>query len=102
MSETPRPGDDAGIHPLSKRLLFLDSPRFKRRMLWVLLALVMVATAAGFAIERHPHFWFEERFAPFHAVFGFVAFSFAVICGWPLRHLVGRPENYYSPNDDDA
>ncbi len=102
MNDEPRPGDDTGIHPVSKRLLFLDSPAFKRRVMWVLLLLVVIVTGIGFAIPRHPHFWFEEQFNPFHAVFGFVAFSFAVICGWPLRHLLGRPENYYSATDDDA
>jgi hypothetical protein len=104
MSETPRAGDDAGIHPLSKRLLFLDSPGFKRRMLWVLLVLVLIVTALGFVIESHDDhkFWFEKQFKPFHAVFGFVAFSFAVICGWPLRRLLGRPEDYYSASDDDV
>lgn len=104
MSGDPKPGDDAGVHPVSKHLLFLDSPKFRNRVFWVLLALVLLLVAAGFSdqIDRHPHFWFEERFNPFHAVYGFIAFVFAVLCGWPLRKLLSRPEDYYGQGDDNG
>ena len=51
---------------------------------------------ADFLVHRHEYIHLAE-FPVFYALFGFAAFAFVVLTGWPLRRLLGRPENYYEP-----
>ena len=38
----------------------------------------------------------------FFGLFGFLAFSFAVLSGWPLGKLLRRPEDYYDTSSGEA
>jgi hypothetical protein len=38
----------------------------------------------------------------FYAGFGFLAFAFAVLSGWPLGKLLRRPESYYDTRSGEA
>ena len=51
---------------------------------------------ADFLVHRHEYLHIAE-FPVFYALFGFASFAFVVLSGWPLRKLLGRPENYYEP-----
>lgn len=93
------PEDQGAVHPLARRFLFLDTPSFKARVLVFLGVLTLVLGIADFAVHRHAYFAFE-RFPGFFVLFGFSAFAFVVLSGWPLRRLLGRPENYYGGEDD--
>lgn len=93
--------DDDKIHPLARRFLFLDSPKFRGRVLYALGAAAILLALADLVVGRHAIFPFEGL-AGFHAVFGFVAFAFVVLCGWPLRRLLGRREDYYGEGEEDV
>ena len=54
----------------------------------------LLLAALDFVMHRHAKFTLEAAYG-FYALFGFLAFSFVVLMGWPLRHLLGRPEGYY-------
>lgn len=93
--------DRDAIHPLSRRFLFIETQGFKT-FVFIALAIATLGLAAiDFAFHRHAYFDFEG-WRGFYALVGFVSFSFAVLCGWPLRRLLGRPENYYGGGDEDA
>jgi hypothetical protein len=89
------------IHPVSRRLRFLEAASFPRR-LTLLLAVVFLGLA-GLDLVHHRHQLFSwEGFIGFHAWFGFGAFCVVVLAGWPLRRLLARPEDYYGKDDADA
>ena len=48
----------------------------------------------------HAHYGFET-WPGFYGIFGFVIFVFIVVCGWALRQLVHRDENYYQPDQPE-
>ena len=54
---------------------------------------------ADFFVHRHEYIHLAE-FKIFYALFGFAAFGGVVLSGWPLRKLLGRPENYYEPEEE--
>ena len=43
-----------------------------------------------------------EKGGGFYGYFGFAAFSFAVLSGWPLGSWLRRDTNYYDEEDDVA
>lgn len=99
MNQDPNRTDDR-IHPLARRVLFIDSPAFGRGFLVVLAIAAVVLAVVDLFHHRHTLFsW--DGFPGFHALFGFCAFSFVVIMGWPLRQLLSRPETYYGEGDED-
>lgn len=66
---------------------------------FVLIALGLLGlflAGLDFVLHRHSKFALEAAYG-FYALFGFLAFSFVVLMGWPLRRLLGRPEDYYDP-----
>ena len=98
MSETP---EHDIVHPISRRLGFIEKAGFGRRL--TLIMLVLAVALAGVDLVHHRHTLFTwEGFPGFHALFGFAAFSFVVFMGWPLRRLLSRPETYYREGDGDA
>jgi hypothetical protein len=98
MSGAPESGD---IHPIARRLRFLEAPGFPRRLMLALLAAFVVL--AGFDIVHHRHALFTwEGLWGFHALYGLGAFTFVVLMGWPLRAVLTRPETYYGEGDEDA
>ena len=54
---------------------------------------------ADFFVHRHEYIHLAE-FKMFYALSGFAAFGGVVLSGWPLRKLLGRPENYYEPEEE--
>lgn len=98
MSDSPGHDD---IHPIARRLRFLEAASFGRRFMMAL-AVVFVGLGAV-DLVHHRHALFSWEGLPFfHSVFGFAAFTFVVLMGWPLRRLLSRPENYYAEDDEDA
>jgi hypothetical protein len=89
------------IHPIAKRLRFIEAPGFPRRLMLVLLAGVLLLAGADIVHHRHAVFSWEGLWG-FHALYGFAAFCFVVLMGWPLRALLTRPETYYGEGDEDA
>ena len=98
MGEAP---ENDTIHPIARRLRFIESARFGRRLTWTMLVAAVALAAVDFVHHRHALFTWES-FPGFHALFGFAAFSFVVFMGWPLRRLLSRPETYYREGDEDA
>ncbi len=73
----------------------------KRTGLFVFVFVAVLCAAlflVDFAVDRHEYIHLAE-FPGFYALFGFAAFGGVVLSGWPLRRLLGRPENYYEPED---
>ncbi len=61
------------------------------------------AHGEAYGADGHAHAAPEmESVRGFYALFGFAAFAFVVLTGWPLRRLLARPETYYGDEGDDA
>ncbi len=95
-----KPAHDEDIHPVARPFLFLVSEKTRKGFIYILLIATLVSIAADFFIHRHGHFRFEESFG-FYAFFAFIAFSFVVLMGWPLRRFTGRSEDYYPESTED-
>lgn len=83
-------------HPLSLLLFsWMRGRGFQRFFLAVVSAVCAVLAVLDLLIGRHavgP----VDGLPAFFGVFGFAAFGFAVLSGWPLGRLLRRPESYYS------
>lgn len=94
---------EPGEHPLSVLLFsWMRSRGFYRGLMAVLAALGAVLIALEFVVPRRGYLPLEGL-PGFFGVFGFLAFSIAVLSGWPLGKLLRRPEDYYereAGNDD--
>lgn len=78
-----------------------DRPEIKQRIRYVLYAACILLVGADLIVHRHivvP----LEKVPAFYAIYGFVALVAVVMAAKGLRRLVGRPEDYYERNDDDA
>lgn len=97
MSETPGPGR---IHPLVQRFAdLLEAPGFGRRLM-LAIAAAAIAVAGADVVHRRTALASWEGAWGFYALFGFFAFTFVVLMGWPLRRLLSRPEDYYREDED--
>jgi len=86
---------EEGIHPLSQVLFgWTHRKGIGNIIFWVLLVLSILVLSVDFFVRRHDYLTFAN-YSGFYGIWGFVAFSFAVIMGWPLGHLLRRDENYY-------
>jgi hypothetical protein len=103
MSEEKEPvAGEPGEHPLSVLLFsWMRTPLFKTMLAWSLL----VTGAALIGLET----WLAFRpikdvtYAPgFQGMFGFLAFVFAVLSGWPLGKMLRRSEGYYDSRRGEA
>jgi hypothetical protein len=99
-SEEPPVDPMAGIHPAARPFLWLGSHKVQHNFIWLIGALALAFVAADFFIHRHGHFEWEKIHGSY-AIFGFLAFTFVVLMGWPLRKLTGRDESYYGDGDQD-
>lgn len=95
------PSGHDDIHPIARRLRFLEAASFGRRFTLLLAVLFALLVALDVVHHRHELFSWEGIWG-FHAWFGFLAFSFVVLMGWPLRRLLSRPETYYDEGEGDA
>ncbi len=100
-SAAPRkPAHDEDIHPVARPFLWLVSDRVRKGFLYFVGFAMVLSMGADFLIHRHGHFHFEE-YQGFFAFFGFAAFAFVVLMGWPLRRATGRSEDYYPESTED-
>ncbi len=84
-----------------RRLSFLDAPKFRGAMVFVLGALTLVLFGVDFVHERHEDAEMAERWG-FYVIVGAVTFAVIALAGWPLARLLGRPHDYYGDGDDDG
>ena len=91
----PDPAPPPGPTPLSDR--FFGWTRHPRAGVFVLIflgVLTGVLMTLDFIVHRHHGFAIEDT-KTFYAVYGFCAFAFVVLMGWPLGKLLRRPEDFY-------
>lgn len=82
-------------HPLSLLLFSWTRGRgFDRFLLACVSALCAVLVVLDLLMGRHPTAMLDGL-PGFFGAFGFLAFSLAVLSGWPLGRLLRRPERYY-------
>jgi hypothetical protein len=86
-------------HPAAVPFLWLGNEKVIRNFIWVpLIGLILFSILGIFNPHHHPAPW--DFFASYTLI-GFVAYSFVVLCAWPLFKLLSRDENYYGEGDDD-
>ena len=103
MSEDPKqpmtPGDP-DMHPAAKLMFgWVSNPNIGKRIFWGLFGLSLLLIFADVVFDRHPHNE-AESYIGFYGIYGFCAFAFVVLMGWPLGRLLRRGENYYGDADD--
>jgi hypothetical protein len=97
------PGDDK-VHPLAKILFgWTEMKGMGTIIFWTMLVLSVLLIAIDLLVDRHDYFGFANM-TGFYGVWGFIAFAFVVLMGWPLGRLLRRDEDYYGdasgPPDD--
>lgn len=100
----PRLGEP-GEHPLSVLLFsWMRTAVFYRLLMGALLGagILLVAFEAVRLIESPRTYLSIQNLPGFFGVFGFLAFSFAVLSGWPLGKLLRRREDYYDTSSGEA
>lgn len=91
MSRTP----DDGIHPMSRVLFgWTEKDGIGSIIFWGMAALSVLLVVADLFVVRHEKIGIANAVG-FYAIWGFAAFSFVVLMGWPLGRLLRRDENYY-------
>ncbi|PHR55284.1 MAG: hypothetical protein COA47_14165 [Robiginitomaculum sp.] len=90
-----------GIHPAARPFLWVGNHGVQRGFIWLVGALMLVFIGLDYTFNRHGHFSWEAA-KGFYAIFGFLAFTFVVLMGWPLRKWTGRPETYYGDGPYDG
>lgn len=98
MSSAPERDDD--IHPVSRRLLWLDKPWARQAPFYVFLVLALALLGLDFIHHRHAETAIEA-IPGFYVYMGFLGFCLAVLAGWPLRWLLERRPDYYDRKCDD-
>ncbi len=94
---------DDGIHPAARPFLWLGSHGVQRNFMWFIGVLMVISIAMNYIKKPYGYFEWEAAIGGY-AIFGFLAFTFAVLMGWPLRKLTGRSEDYYEDEggEDDG
>jgi hypothetical protein len=86
---------DEGIHPMAGVLFGWTEIRGLGAFLfWLLATLSLVLVGLDLVIDRHEKVGLANAVG-FYGLWGFLAFSFAVLMGWPLARLLRRDEDYY-------
>jgi hypothetical protein len=103
MSEEKEPVlGEPGEHPLSVLLFsWMRAPWFKALFTWslIVIGVALIGLEAWLAFRPIK----AVTYAPgFQGVFGFFAFAFAVLSGWPLGRMLRRPEGYYDRRSGEA
>ena len=96
---------EPGEHPLSVLLFsWMRTKLFYRLMMGALAGFgaLLIAIEAVSLIDRPVRIYGLEDVPGFFGVFGLLAFSFAVLTGWPLGRLLRRPEDYYDTSSGEA
>ncbi len=88
------PSDD-GVHPMAKLLFgWTEWKGVGNVIFWGVLALSVVLILLDLLVDRHEYFHFADA-TGFYGLYGFGAFAFVVLMGWPLGRLLRRDANYY-------
>ena len=86
---------DEGVHPMAKILFgWTERKGIASALFWGLLIVSLALIAVDVLILRHDYFEFANS-TGFYGLYGFAAFAFAVVMGWPLGRLLRRGENFY-------
>ena len=99
MSEnhTSSNGADDGATPLAKLMFGWTSAKWAPGLMFILIGgLSLGVLLADFVIDRHAYEPVKFTLMPmFYGIYGFAAFFFVVLCGWPLGRMLRRDENFY-------
>lgn len=91
MSRTP----EDGVHPMSRVLFgWTEMKGIGGIIFWGMAGLSLLLVLLDLVIPRHEKIGIANSVG-FYALWGFAAFSFVVLMGWPLGKLLRRDENYY-------
>lgn len=89
------PPSNDQMHPVSKLLFgWVEQPRTP---LFLFVGVIIVCAGligVDLVLNRHDYVHLAES-SGFYAFWGFGAFAFAVLSGWPLGKLLRRDEDYY-------
>lgn len=96
----PGAGDASQEHPVS-RMIFapMRTQAFANRCLVATAAAALLLTGLGL-VAGGAYPGRIESLPGFYGLFGFGAFSLAVLSGWPLGRLLRRRERYYDKAED--
>ena len=78
-----------------------DDPVIQQRIRYALYVICVLLVIADLIVNRHSYLPVEEIPA-FYAFYGFAALVGLVVLAKALREMVGRNEDYYEGDDDDA
>lgn len=95
----PRDPKHDEIHPAARPFLWLESARSRALPMYIFGGLALLLLVWEFFNPRHGYAKFEELFG-FYEIEGFFGFCLAVLAGWPLRKLLARPADYYTPKEE--
>tara|TARA_Y100000815_G_scaffold267478_1_gene287051 strand:- start:413 stop:766 length:354 start_codon:yes stop_codon:yes gene_type:complete len=97
-------GSDDGSTPLARMLFGWTSAKWAPMAMFIVVGLIALGLlVADFMIERHAYKPVTFSLFPmFYGLYGFSAFAFVVVCGWPLGKLLRRDENFYEDQDIDG
>jgi hypothetical protein len=92
------------VHPISKLLFGWTEAKATPTLFMAGIGLIcFVLLGLDFVVERHAYKPISFSTTPtFYAFYGFCAFAFVVLCGWPLGKLLHRDENYYGDQEDPS
>ncbi|WP_421785979.1 hypothetical protein [Hyphobacterium sp.] len=93
------PAGDDNVHPAAKPFLWLDTKWARRAPFWIFGGLALLLLVLEAFSPLHPASKWDDVFG-FYEIEGFFGFCLAVLMGWPLRRLLGRPEDYYDQEGD--
>lgn len=93
--------DVESVAPLARLFLWSDTASGVKKLITGLIVLCVFLFLMDFVIHRHAKVPHEETYG-FHAIAGFVSFTFIVIGARLLRTVIRRDESFYAPNGVDA
>lgn len=84
-----------GVHPMAKVLFgWTEAKHIGAIIFWGMAILSFALILVDVFVVRHEKLEFANA-TGFYGLWGFGAFTFVVLMGWPLGHLLRRDENYY-------
>ncbi len=94
--------DDAT--PMAKMLFGWTEAKSAPTLFMVFIIIVsIILFIVDFFIDKHAYKPVQFSEMPtFYGLYGFAAFTFVVLCGWPLGKRLRKDENYYGDLDDGA
>ena len=99
MSQTDE--TDGDMHPVSKMIFgWVEHPKAGQMIFWAIAALAVILIMIDPLRDiAHAKEDIENIFGAY-GWYGFMAFGFVVLTGWPLGALLRRGENYYGDQDE--